>query len=601
MKKTGLAGLLAGALALVSAGAASQAPQSPALIIQGGTLIDGNGGSPLANSVIVIQGNQITAVGRAGQVVVPAGAQIVNANGKWIVPGLWDCFQSFAWFNGELQLNQGVTSGCEVGNGDELIVAHKEAVEHGKIPGPRIWSGIAHLGGQPGDLTGWETPLHPRQVPKTPEESRMIATRLLDAGADMIMFQFYNGVPLTPEIVKAGCDAAHSRNKPCTQRADDKMLPSIAAAAGVDILPLSSGIAGEIQKDGTNVGNSDADRYSEMDDAKAKALIDVLVKEDVHPAPCFINIFVTYPKNWAQMQAPIAEAFTNPNLRAYYPDEFFNVQQEIRTRYDTGDGRERRQRSYLNALRFHKMLIDAGGKPLICGATNREKVAGFVVHDEMEMWQEGGIKPMHIIQAATKWTADTMGLGNKIGTVEQGRIADLVIVNANPLVDIANLRKIDTVVFDGKVADRSFHPWFSTPFLGSLTNVRAVENLSWVRRLKVEYPGSSGNAANFPNAERSPPPAIQSIAPVMVTQGAPTTTLRLTGFNFVARSRVLFDGVSVPWRRVSATEIDVTLDENLLRRAGRFDVVVVNPDPQADPQWSSGTSNKAHMLVKYAY
>src|SRR5262245_47832931 len=91
--------------------------QQQALVIQGGTLIDGNGGAPLANSVVVIEGNQIAAVGAAGQVQAPAGAQVVNATGKWIVPGLWDCQQNFAWFYSEPQLNQGVTSGCDIGNG----------------------------------------------------------------------------------------------------------------------------------------------------------------------------------------------------------------------------------------------------------------------------------------------------------------------------------------------------------------------------------------------------------------------------------------------------------------------------------------------------
>src|SRR3984893_17927104 len=64
--------------------------QQNVLVIQGGTLIDGNGGAPVRNSVIVITGNRITAVGRAGQVQVPAGAQVINAPGKWITPGLID-------------------------------------------------------------------------------------------------------------------------------------------------------------------------------------------------------------------------------------------------------------------------------------------------------------------------------------------------------------------------------------------------------------------------------------------------------------------------------------------------------------------------------
>ncbi len=85
------------------------------------------------------------------------------------------------------------------------------------------------------------------------------------------------------------------------------------------------------------------------------------------------------------------------------------------------------------------------------------------------------------------------------------------------------------------------------------------------------------------------------------TQGAPATMLTITGFNFVARSRVLVDRVSVPWRRVSATELAVTLEENMLRRAGRFDVVIVNPEPLTAPKWGNGTSNKAHLLVNYRY
>ena len=120
---------LAACSALLAGGAAVQIDaQQQALVIQGGTLIDGNGGAPLANSVVVIQGNQISAVGPANQVQVPAGAQVVNAAGKWVIPGLWDCQQNFSWFYSEPQLNQGVTSGCDIGNGDEWSIVHRDAV-----------------------------------------------------------------------------------------------------------------------------------------------------------------------------------------------------------------------------------------------------------------------------------------------------------------------------------------------------------------------------------------------------------------------------------------------------------------------------------------
>src|SRR6266516_3233303 len=89
---------LAACAGLLAWGVRVGAQQPQALVVQGGTLIDGNGGTPLANSVIVIQGNQVTAVGAANQAQAPDGAQVVNASGKWIIPGLWDCQQNFSWF-----------------------------------------------------------------------------------------------------------------------------------------------------------------------------------------------------------------------------------------------------------------------------------------------------------------------------------------------------------------------------------------------------------------------------------------------------------------------------------------------------------------------
>ncbi len=577
------------------------AAQGQALVIQGGTLIDGNGGAPIANSVIVIQGNQITAAGPAAQVQVPAGAQVVNAAGKFIVPGLWDCQQNYSWFYSEPQLNQGVTSGCDIGNGDEWSIAHRDAVNRGKIRGARTWIGIAHLGGaDPAELTGWETPLQTRLIPKTVEETRTVATRLLDAGADVIMF--HDGNNFTPDMVKAGCDVAHARNKPCTQRTGGRMPPAVGAVAGIDLIPHSSGIGAAVQRDGSMIGGGDADRYADMDDAKARALIDILVREDARPVPNIIHIFPTYPKDWARMYLEVQKAMTEPGLRAYYPKDFYEEMTLNRTRYDQGAVRERRQRSYLNMIRFHKMLIDAGGKPLIGGDTNGTKVAGYVVHEEMEIWQEGGIQPMQILMAATKWVAEAMKVADRYGTIAPGKVADIVIVNANPLQDITNLRNIDTVVFDGKVIDRTYHASYETPFGGVVDNIRAVEDLPWVKKLRAEYPAPANlGGANSPDPGESPQPAIMTMTPVMVTQGDPTTTLRLQAFNHVARSRVLFDGFSVPWRRINANEIEVTLDENLLRRAGRFDIVIANPPPLTAPKWGSGKSNIAHLIVNYRY
>jgi len=225
----------------------------------------------------------------------------------------------------------------------------------------------------------------------------------------------------------------------------------------------------------------------------------------------------------------------------------------------------------------------------------------------METMAEAGIPAMHVIQGATKWTAEAMRVADQIGTVENGKIADVIVVDADPLADIANLRKVSAVVLDGKPLELGYHAWYGTPFGGGAEDRSVVDNVAWTQSLKQATfrggagGGEAGNGAQAPDPIESPQPAIESITPAMIKEGSATTVVTLKGFNFVRRSRVLFDGESVPYKRVSATELQVTLDENLLKRAGRFDIEVKNPEPVANERWGDGSSNKAHLIVPFAF
>jgi IPT/TIG domain len=100
----------------------------------------------------------------------------------------------------------------------------------------------------------------------------------------------------------------------------------------------------------------------------------------------------------------------------------------------------------------------------------------------------------------------------------------------------------------------------------------------------------------------SPQPAIETIDPVTVTEGMTTLTVTIKGFNFVRKSTVYFNGRSVPYKATSANEIQVTLDADLLRTPGRFDLLVKNPEPiGTDPLWGNGTSNAAYLIVNYKH
>jgi imidazolonepropionase-like amidohydrolase len=569
-------------------------------VIQGGTLIDGNGGAPVANSVVVIEGNRITAAGAAGDVQVPAGAEIIDASGKWVLPGLWDAQASYTWQFGEAYLHWGVTSEVDIGLGGEVSIASRDAVNMGLQRGPREWIGIAHFGGfDPEELYGYETPYDGRQLPQTFEALQTHTNLLLDAGSDMIMFHDGNW---QPEWVEWACETAHERGKPCTMRATGPIMGiNDAANAGIDIIHHARGVSDQLVRDGAEPeGNGDLDKFALMDDAKAEALIDLLVREQVSLVPNIIHEAPGYPADWSEMQRHYEQQFSNPALLAYYDTRFFRQLQNTRRNTNTGAVRERRMPGYQNMLRFYKMFSDAGGKPLIGGDTNGGKVPGSIMHEEMAIFQEAGIEPMKIIQGATSWVAEAMRVSDQIGTVTEGKLADILIVNADPLADVRNLRQIESVIQDGQVIDRDFHASYSVPFAGHDPDHRyTVNDQQWVRAVKREF-GTGGQGANAPNPPESPFPAIERIAPTMITQNSPATTLTLTGFNFVQGTQVLIAGEPVPYRRVSGTELEVTLDANLLRRAGRFPIVLKNPEPmERFARWGDGHSNTAYLIVRY--
>ncbi len=580
---------------------AGQGGQATTLVIEGGTLIDGNGGAPVRDVLIIVQGNKITNVSRKGQASYPANAQVIQADGKFIVPGLWDSQVNYAWFWGEAMLVNGVTSIVDIGNGEEVGIAYRDAVLHGKVRGPRTFIGIGHIGGaRPGQMTGLETPLSTRQEPKSVAEARETAKRLLAAGADMIMF--HDG-SFPEEYYKAAYEEAHRAGKAAFLRSNGPgVYPREAALVGADAIHHSIGVGHSIARDPSK-WNNELDRFADMDDAKAAELIQVLVQHRVSLVPNIVHVSPGYPKDWALFEAKDMEMFSDRDLLAYYPDNFLQRLLSTYRGLDEGTVRARRMKGYQNLLRFHKMYVDAGGYVLAGGDTNGGKAPGNIVHHELATFAEAGFTPMQALQSATKWAAETLRVLDKIGTIEAGKLADLVIVNADPLADVANLHKIDSVVFDGKVVERTYHPWFSSPFaVTGLDGSHAVESLTWVAILKqATFRGGRRGGGTAPDPASSPQPAIETVSPVMVTAGSPTLQLTLTGFNFVRRTRVYFDGISVPYRRVSATELQATLDENLLRRAGRFDIVVKNPGPVASPEWGDGASNTAHLIVNFRY
>jgi hypothetical protein len=190
--------------------------QAQTLVIEGGTLIDGNGGQPLRNAVVVVEGNRITAVGRSGEVSYPADAETLDATGKFVLPGLWDAMVSYQWFYGEIMLNHGITSTLDVGIAGEIGAAFRDGILMGKIRGPRAFTGISRFTTEPAGGTGLETILTPGRTPSSAAETRELVRAFIAGGADIIMFQD-GTLPL--EYYRAGIDEAHRAGMPVSTRA----------------------------------------------------------------------------------------------------------------------------------------------------------------------------------------------------------------------------------------------------------------------------------------------------------------------------------------------------------------------------------------------
>src|SRR5215471_19664227 len=182
------------AIALVSAlimHLEAQTPATPALqdvvVIDGGTLVDGNGGTPVRDVQIVIRGNRIAAIGRKGT-PPPAGSQVIPADGKFIIPGLWDSQLNFYSYQGEAMLNSGVTSFIGIGDNGEAGVFMHEGILKGRIISPRPFDAPVHFQ-EFANLNGLESPYQQLHVLTTPVEAREWTRRIIALGADIVSFQ----------------------------------------------------------------------------------------------------------------------------------------------------------------------------------------------------------------------------------------------------------------------------------------------------------------------------------------------------------------------------------------------------------------------------
>jgi len=581
--------------------------QGPALVIRGGTLIDGLGGTPVPNSVIVIQGNRIAAAGRDGQAQIPAGARVIDAQGKWIIPGLIDAKSNYYWEYGEANLVWGVTSNMVSGARNDVGIAERDAIAHGIFAGPRIYQTMVSISG-PGRDNAKSNNFAPgmgTRIFHSPEEVRQAVADYIADGADFITFDDGNA---PPDYFALGVQEAHRQGKAVAFRAVGPITRARGAASiGSDVLIHTGDVEVEMLKAGAKEPQGfGGDGWADVDSAKETEMIKFLLDQHTALEPELIANGGRFAKGAKRIREEVLHVYDDPNLRAYMPDYRIGAMMQkvaLPEETMTPAQRETAAAAFRNHAAFLGQYVKAGGHVL--AATDCPQGApGLGLHQELEIFvEDAGMTPMQAIQSATKWNADAFGIKD-VGSIETGKLADIDILDANPLSDINNTRKLDLVIQDGKIVDRSYHAWYRSPFGKSSANAGnpVIPDAAWAAALKQATLGRGGRAGGngIPNPVQAPTPGIESLFPYEVSQGAPVTTVTIKGFNFVQRSQVYLGDRPIATKVISRTEIQATLDANQLAKAGRFELAVKNPGPLATPRWGD-TSNAANLLVPFAF
>ena len=422
------------------AGAQSNARQ---IVLRGARLIDGTGRPAIENSVLVIEGDHIVAAGKAGTVSLPKDADVKDVSGKTIMPTLINLHGhlglsangadsvagQYTQENVLKELNKylsyGVATVASLGQDEDEIYKIRDAQHAGTLGGARLYTaGRGFL-----EYTGRASPTDHRYRPQTPEEARTDVRELVAHHPDFMKMWvddgLGHGVKIKPEIYQAIIDEAHKQH--IRVFAHEFYLGDAKAllAAGID------GFAHSIRDQ--PVDNDVMQRMK----GRGVFLIPTLVRDEV---------LFAYADNLKWLDDPFFQAGFEPAAMA-----------RVRSPENVEKGRKdpdiAKYRAGLEMGKKNlKTLSDAGVK--IAFGTDSgipTRFPGYFEHRELQLMVEAGLTPMQAIVAATGTNAEILGGAKQFGTLQSGRRADFLVLDANPLDDIHNTERLSAVWQSGKI------------------------------------------------------------------------------------------------------------------------------------------------------
>jgi imidazolonepropionase-like amidohydrolase len=391
------------------------------VILEGASLIDGTGSPPRNDSVVVLKDERIlTVTDKGSYTTYPKDSEIVNLTGRFLIPGLFDMHahvagvldssynQTISENTLEALLDNGITTIRNPGGPTKESVALRDAVAAGQIKGPQIFTAGRLINGLPFPTRFVET------IANTEAEVREEVKRQADAGVDYV--KLYVG--LYPNLVKTAINEAHNQG---IKVIGHLYLTSWTDAANLGIDALTHGVPVSpflLSEDKREIfienGRGPFDHFLwlnlvDLNSTKINEMINALVKNKV-PVDPTLSIYEAMLKDDPQNQ-------------------------------------------YLwsKVLQLTKILYDHG-VTIMSGTDipNFGLIPGISLHHELELLVKAGINPLNVIKIATSNGADALGILDDVGTIESGKQADMIILNANPIRNIRNIGAIEGVIEDGQ-------------------------------------------------------------------------------------------------------------------------------------------------------
>jgi Imidazolonepropionase and related amidohydrolases len=438
--------------------------ESQPLIISHATVIDTRSATARSNVTVVVVNDWIVQIGKDSDTSIPSAGTVVDATGKFLIPGLWD--MHVHWHEQEslpLFIANGVT-GVRIMWGDSVHHSWRKQIDQGTLVGPRLYIASRIVDGP--------KPYWPNSVAAgTEAEGRLAVKTAKVADADFV--KVYSLLPR--EVYFAIADEAKKHAIPFEGHIPISVTASEASAAGqrsiehlTGILAACSSREEEIMKSareslagilGTNEPSSlfasgresrklELETYSE---AKAAALFALFKKNETWQCPT-----LTVLHNVRFIDDP---AYAEDARMKYMPRMFkplWNPTNDFRFKDRTADDIAMGKKMFQKELEVVGAMKRAG-VGILAGTDTQNPYCfpGFSLHDELGLLVQAGLTPMEALQAATINPALLMGRERDLGTIEKGKLADMVLLDANPLEDIANTKKIWGVVFGGKFYSRA--------------------------------------------------------------------------------------------------------------------------------------------------